>query len=81
MFTWVDISYTVNHGVEIQTGGVISMGLCVTHVRSSKQKINTKSSTEAEIVGASDSFPYNIWYNLFMRHQGYLNNSNNFSQE
>ena len=39
------------------------------HCRSIKQKLNTKSSTEAELDGTSDYVPYNICYVLFMRHQ------------
>ena len=61
-----------------QNGGVMSMGLGVTHCILSKQKLNTKSSTEAEIVSASDYFIYNIWYVMFMCHHGYLNKSNMF---
>ena len=81
MFTWVDASYVVHHDMNSRTRGVMSIGLGVTHCRSSKQKLNTKSSTEADIVGASDYFPYNIWYVMFMRHQGYLDNSNRFFQD
>ena len=41
------------------------------HGKSSKQKLNTKSSTEAEVVGTSDYVPYNIHITMFMKHQGY----------
>ena len=51
----------------------MSMGFCVTQCRSSKKKLNTKSSTESEIFGASDYIPYNIWYIMFMHHQSYVN--------
>ena len=47
------------------------MGWGVLHARSSKQKLNTKSSTEAELVGVSEYLPYNIWLLNFMRAQGY----------
>ena len=57
------------------------MGLGVTHCRLSKQKLNTKISTEAELVSTSDYFPYNIWYVIFMHRQGYLNKSTKFFQE
>ena len=59
----------------------MSMGLGVTHCRSSKKIFNAKISTEAELVGASDYFPYNIWYVIFMHHQGYLNKSKRFFQD
>ena len=49
----------------------MSMGWGIMHGKSSKQKLNTKSSTEAEIVGVSEYIPYNIWLINFMREQGY----------
>jgi hypothetical protein len=36
-----------------------------------KHKINTKSSTEAEIVGVDDSLGYILWARYFMIEQGY----------
>jgi hypothetical protein len=36
-----------------------------------KQKLNTKSSTEAEVVGVSDFLPNLIWARMFLEHQGY----------
>ena len=47
------------------------MGLGVLHCKSSKQKLNVKSSTEAELVGVSDYLPYNIWLLMFLEAQGY----------
>ena len=38
---------------------------------SRKQKINTKSSTEAELVGADDALNALLWTRLFMESQGY----------
>ena len=51
--TWADASSAVHHGMKSQNGGVMSMGLGVTHCIPIKQKLNTKTSTEAELVGAS----------------------------
>ena len=39
--------------------------------RSSKQKLNTKSSAEAELVGASDYLPNILWVTNFLKGQGY----------
>ena len=36
-----------------------------------KQKLNTKSSTEAELVGASDFLPQTVWTTNFIKAQGY----------
>ena len=41
------------------------------HCQSSKQKLNTKSSNEAEVVGTSEYVPYPIWLSLFMQEQHY----------
>ena len=79
IFTWVDASYSVYHGINIHNGGVMSMGLVVTHCRLSKHNLNTNISTEVDLVGASDYLPYNILYVMFMHDQGYLIKSNNFS--
>ena len=54
-----------------QTGGAISMGYDLLHGNYSKQKINMKSSTEAELVGVRKYVPYNILLLMFMDAQGY----------
>jgi hypothetical protein len=36
-----------------------------------KQKINTKSSTKAELAGVDDSLRYILWTRYFMQEQGY----------
>ena len=45
-------------------------GLGVFNPKSAKQKINTKSSTEAETVGSSDYLPMTIWTVRFLKFQG-----------
>ena len=47
------------------------MGYGVIHARAGKQKINTKSSTESELVGVAEYIPYNIWLLMFLEEQGY----------
>ena len=71
IFTWIDAAYVVNADMRRLTGGAISFGLGVLHAKCSKQKLNVKSSTEAELVGASEYIPYNLWLVLFMSEQGY----------
>ena len=48
-----------------QTGGAISLGWGIIHEKSAIQKLNTKSSTESEVVGFSDYLPHNIQINFF----------------
>ena len=63
------------------TGGAMSMGTGLIHSKSSKQKLNTKSSTETEVVGASDYKPWTIWTKRFLMEQGYDLTRNVFYQE
>ena len=40
-------------------------------VSSTKQKLNTRSSTESELVGVDDMMPSILWTRYFMKEQGY----------
>ena len=59
----------------------MSMGLGVLHAKCSKQKLNVKSSTEAELVGTSEYLPYNLWLMMFMSEQGYKIKDNRLYQD
>ena len=54
-----------------QTGGYISLEWGIIHEKSILQKLNTKSSTESEVVGFSDYLPHNIQIKIFLQYQGY----------
>ena len=69
--SWADASYAVHHNMRGHTGGVTSFGFGVTHTECSKRKINTKRSTESEIVAASDYLAHTVWLAGFMKDQGY----------
>jgi len=71
LYTWVDASYAVHSDMKGQTGSATSFGLGIIGSKSTKQKINTKSSTESELVGASEYLPYCIWYLYFLEKQGF----------
>jgi hypothetical protein len=58
---WVDASYGVHHDMRSHTGGTMSMGTGAAYSTSKKQKLNTKSSTEAELVGMDDVLPQALW--------------------
>ena len=81
IFTWIDAAYAVNPDMKSQTGGAISLGVGVLHAKSSKQKLNVKSSTEAELVGNSEYLPYNLWLLNFMSMQGYTIKNNVLYQD
>ena len=68
---YVDASYGVHHDFKSQTGSVISVGGGPVHVSASKQKLNSKSSTESELIGLSDSLSQVLWIRDFLIEQGY----------
>jgi hypothetical protein len=63
------------------TGSVISMGTGALLRKSKKQKLNTKSSTEAELVGTTNYLPSTIWSKIFMEAQGHGITTNIFKQD
>ena len=68
---FTDASYGVHADGKSHTGSSITLGKGAVHARSVKQKIVTKSSTEAEMVGLSDEASRGLWCNLFLAEQGY----------
>jgi hypothetical protein len=68
---WVDASYSVHQDRKSHTGGVMSWGRGCALTMCSKQKLNTKSSTEAELIGLSDYLNNIIWARMFLGAQGY----------
>ena len=70
LFTWIDAAYGVHSNFHSHTGGCMSFGLGTVHCKASKQCINVKSSTKAELVAVSDYIPYTIWICHFLEVQG-----------
>ena len=68
---WVNASYSIHPDMKSHTGGSLSLGHGTLSNKSSTQKLNTKSSTEAELVGLSEYLPYDIWMKNFLESQGY----------
>ena len=62
---WVDAAYAVHDDMKSHTGGATSLGCGAIMCKSTKQKLNTKSSTEAEVVGSSDYLPNTIRARMF----------------
>jgi len=68
---YVDASYAVHPDFKSHTGGVLTLGQGAVISSSSKQKLNTDSSTNAELVGAHDMSVLILWTKLFLEEQGY----------
>ena len=75
MYWYVDASFAVHQDMKSHTGGVLTFGIGGAVCVSTKQKINTKSSTEAELVAVDDVLPHNLWCRSFLKAQGYHANS------
>ena len=67
---YIDAAYGVHDDYRSHTGTVIQIGKATIYASSKKQRINTKSSTEAELVGLSDYIGQVIWCKSFLEHQG-----------
>jgi hypothetical protein len=68
---WIDASFAVHPDMRSHTGNTMSLGKGSVYSTSKKQRINTKSSTEAELVGVDDSMPLVIWTRNFLVAQGF----------
>ena len=67
----VDASFAVHPDMKSHTGGAMTLGKGTIYGTSTRQKINTKSSTEAELVGVNDVMPQVLWTRYFLDGQGY----------
>ena len=68
---WVDSSYAPHPDCRSHTGGTMSMGQGSIYSTSCKQKINARSSTEAELIGLNDIAGQILWTRNFLIDQGY----------
>jgi hypothetical protein len=78
---YVDASFAVHKDFNCHTGGAMSYGTGVPISISRKQKLNTKSSTEAELVGVDDVSTMTLWTKLFLEEQGYRISRNILHQD
>jgi hypothetical protein len=67
---YVDAAFAVHHDCRSHTGAVMTLGKGSIQSISTKQKINTRSSTEAELVSADDVLSKILWTNRFLEAQG-----------
>ena len=67
---WVDVSFGVHHDKRSHTGATMSLGKGLPVSSPTRQKLNTRSSTEAELVGVDDSMALVVWCRNFLKAQG-----------
>jgi hypothetical protein len=78
---YVDASYAVHEDMKGHTGVVMTMGKGAAYSSSSKQKINTRSSTETELVGVNNVLGQVLWTQYFLEGQGYMVKENLLLQD
>ena len=78
---WIDASHNVHMDCRGHTGTVFSLGKGAALSSSNKQKLNTKSSTESELVGAHDGLGLVLWCRHFIEAQGYTVDQNILYQD
>lgn len=67
---YVDASFGTYQDAKSVREIIIMIGSASVFVKSSKQKIVTRSSTEAELVGLSDALSQILWTREYLLHQG-----------
>jgi len=67
---WVDSSYAVHPDMRSHSGIIMTLGKGAIYSSLCKQKLNTKSSTEGELVGIDDAMGQVLWTRYFLAAQG-----------
>ena len=73
---YLDAAFTVHSDFKSHTGACMTLGQGAITSISTKQKINTRSSTESELVSTDDILSKVIWSKRFVTAQGYTVNEN-----
>ena len=71
MNVFIDAAYATHPDMKSHTGGYILFSRGSIMSKSTKQQLNTTSSTEAEFVGCSNFITSAIYASLFLSSQGY----------
>ena len=64
-------AYAVHPDMKSHTGATLKMGQGHPISKSTKQKLNVKSSMEAELIGVDDTMGQILWTNNFIKSQGW----------
>jgi hypothetical protein len=70
---WIDASYNLHHDSRGHSGIAVTLGRnnAPIYTKSQKQKLNTRSSTEAELVATDEGVLHLLWLILVMDFLGY----------
>jgi hypothetical protein len=69
--TWhLDVAFGVHNDYKSHTGTIMTLGKGCFQCISTKQKVNLRSSTEAELISMDDIVSKVMWTKLFMQEKG-----------
>ena len=71
VYGYADASFAIHHDYKSQSGLFITCGQGALYVKSNVQKLNTKSSSESELVALSDGSGQVLWTRDYLIFQGY----------
>ena len=78
---YIDWSFAIHNDMKSHTGINLTMGKGTIYGGSLKHKLNSKSSTEAELISISDGINQVLWMKYFLEYQGYVVNSSTIYQD
>jgi hypothetical protein len=78
---WADASFAMHADFKSHTGGAMLLVKGVVYGMSTRQRINTRSLTEAELVAANDVMVQLLWTQHFLREQGYSSTETRLYQD
>lgn len=67
----VDPSFAIHKDMKSHTGAIMSLGKGLAYSTSVRQRLNSKSSTKAKLVGVDDPLGMILWTRSFLHAQGY----------
>lgn len=72
LLAYIDASFAIHSdSMRSHSGTVVQLGGSTVFTKSVKQKLNAKSSTEAELIAVSDGLPHVLWIREFLIGQGF----------
>lgn len=71
VYWWVDAAFAVHNDFKSHTGAYMSLGKGAIISVSTKQKVNSRSSTEAALIGLDDVISKILWTKRFIEAQGF----------
>ena len=71
LYWYIDAAFAVHPDMKSHTGSTFTLGKGAISSSSTKQKVNSRSTTEAELIGVDDKIAKVIWTKKFIEEQGF----------